>query len=213
MKTRLMFAGVAAAVVAGAAFVGVVQAQDARGRGGPGAGLGGPVRAEGAGNLAGLINAFDTNKDGAVTQDEINAARGANFAKFDANHDGKLSIEEYGALWLDAQRTVMVRQFQGHDADGDGLVTVDEFNAGFANAVARADTNGDGKVDATDGRRPVAQNAPVPQPRGETRDAPRQGATPGPQQRQPQGGQGGGPRGRGAVATVPAPQAAPTRTI
>ena len=203
MESRFIFAGVAAAVVAGTAFVGAVQAQDARGV------PGGPGRIEANGNLAGLLNAFDTNKDGAVTQDEINGARGANLAKFDANHDGKLSVEEYGALWLDAQRTAMVRQFQGHDADGDGLVTVDEFNAGFANTVARADTNGDGKVDATDGRRPVAQNALAPQPRGENRDAPRQGVAPAPQQRQPQGG----PRGRGAAAVVPVPEAAPAHTI
>ena len=196
MKKRFV-AAAAAVVVTSAAFVGVVQAQDARGivpRGGN----------------AGLLEAFDTNKDGAVTQDEINAARGANLAKFDKNADGKLSVEEYSALWLDAMRTDMVRQFQGHDADGDGQVTTDEFNARFKDVVARADVNKDGKVDATDTQRPVAQQ-----------QAPQQRGNEGPQIRRPdQGPQAPQPRqapqqqqqqrGRGAAATAPAtPDVAP----
>lgn len=189
MKKRFVVAAVAA-VVTGAAFVGVVQAQDARG-----------------GNT-GLLGAFDTNKDGAVTQDEINAARGANLAKFDKNADGKLSVDEYSALWLDAMRTDMVRQFQGHDADGDGQVTTDEFNARFKDAVARADVNRDGKVDATDTQRPVAQQ-----------QAPQGGGNAGPQMRRPDQGpqqqrqappQQQQQRGRGAAATVPGtPDVAP----
>ena len=192
MKKRFVVAAVAV-VVTGAAFVGVVQAQDVRG-----------------GNI-GLLGAFDTNKDGAVTQDEINAARGANLAKFDKNADGKLSVEEYSALWLDAMRTDMVRQFQGHDVDGDGQVTTDEFNARFKDTVARADINKDGKVDATDTQRPVAQQQ-APQQRGGN-DGPQirrpdQGPQQ-PQQRQaPQQQQQ--QRGRGAAATVPAtPDVAP----
>lgn len=195
MKKRFVVAA-AAVVVTGAAFVGVVQAQDARGI------------APRGGN-AGLLEAFDTNKDGAVTQDEINAARGANLAKFDANRDGKLSVEEYTALWLDAVRTDMVRQFQGHDADGDGQVTADEFNARFKDAVARADVNRDGKVDATDAQRPVAQQQ-APQQRGNEGPQirrPDQGPQ-APQQRQaPQQQQ---QRGRGAAAIAPAtPDVAP----
>lgn len=100
------------------------------------------------------LEQYDTNKDGATTQAEIDAMRGDRLKKFDRNNDGKLNIEEYAALWLDAYRRQMVDQFQGHDDDGDGAITIEEFNENFANMVRRADRNGDGKIDATDVARP-----------------------------------------------------------
>lgn len=136
---------------------------------------------------------FDTNKDGAVTQAEIDTMRADRLKQFDKNADGKLSLEEYQALWLDAYRTQMVRAFQGHDINGDAAVTLEEFNRNFANIVGRADRNADGKVDA--------QDMMFPQARGGDRDGGRQG--PGPEMRRP-GPQQPGPapqqqqRGRGA---------------
>jgi hypothetical protein len=196
MKKRFVVAA-AAVIVTGAAFVGAVQAQDVRGM------------APRAPN-AGLLDAFDTNKDGAVTQDEINGARGANLAKHDRNTDGKLSIEEYTQLWLEAMRTDMVRQFQGHDTDGDGQVTADEFNARFKDAVARADVNRDGKVDAADMQRPVVQQqAPQRGNDGPQIRRPDQGPQQGPQRGAPQQ-----PQRRGAALDVPAAaEAAPARAI
>ena len=53
---------------------------------------------------ANLIDQFDTNKDGKLTQAEIDAARQERLAEFDADKNGALSLEEYQALWLDAMR-------------------------------------------------------------------------------------------------------------
>lgn len=100
------------------------------------------------------LEQYDTNKDGATTQAEIDAMRGDRLKQFDRNNDGKLNIEEYTALWLDAYRRQMVDQFQRHDDDGDGAITILEFNEDFATMVRRNDRNGDGKVDATDVARP-----------------------------------------------------------
>ena len=108
----------------------------------------------------GPLAQFDTNADGAVTQAEIDSMRSDRLKLFDKNTDGKLSLEEYQALWLDAYSTEMVRAFQRHDADGDAAVTTQEFNRDFANIVARGDRNGDGKVDATDQARPPQAQAP-----------------------------------------------------
>ncbi len=91
-----------------------------------------------------MIQTFDANGDGQLTQAEIDAFRANRLAAFDANNDGKLSLEEYQALWLDAYRERMVDEFQRHDDDGDAMVTVEEFNEPFANMVARRDANGDG---------------------------------------------------------------------
>jgi len=108
------------------------------------------------------LERYDTNKDGATTQAEVDAVRGDRLKQFDRNNDGKLNLEEYAALWLDAYRRQMVDQFQGHDDDGDGQVTIEEFNENFANLVRRNDRNGDGKVDATDVARPqVAPGQPA----------------------------------------------------
>lgn len=101
-----------------------------------------------------FMEMFDTNADGAITQDEIDATRNERLAAFDANADGNLSLEEFEALWLDAMRERMVDQFQRHDANGDGLVTADEFNKRFSGLVARMDRNDDGVLNADDQRRP-----------------------------------------------------------
>lgn len=121
----------------------------------------GDERGEGRGKMMRQIQAFDLNKDGSVTQDEIDQARKAQIDKFDANKDGTLSLDEYQALWMDQMRERMVDAFQKHDNDGNGQVTPEEFNKRFSGMVERLDRNGDGKLNADDrgGRRPVAPAA------------------------------------------------------
>lgn len=127
-------------------------------------------RGEGrGGKMLRQIQAFDLNKDGSVTQAEIDQFRADQIAKYDANKDGTLSLEEYQALWMDQMRDRMVDAFQKHDNDGNGQVTADEFNKRFTGLVERLDRNGDGQLNKDDrgGRRPVApasapEAAPAP---------------------------------------------------
>jgi len=93
-----------------------------------------------------LFEAFDANQDGRLTQAEVDQARQAKLAEFDADGDGSLDLEEYQALWLDAMRERMVDQFQAHDDDGDGVVTAEEFGERFSGIVSRLDDDGDGEV-------------------------------------------------------------------
>ena len=97
-----------------------------------------------------MFESFDTNGDGALTQDEIDAERAGRMAKFDANGDKQLTLDEYQALWLDAMHGRMVRAFQRLDTDGDARVTAAEFEKPYARMVARADRNEDGKLDSDD---------------------------------------------------------------
>lgn len=108
----------------------------------------------GGNRMAQMMENFDTNGDGQLTQEEIDGARAAQLAEFDADGNGQLTLEEYQALWLDAMRERMVDRFQAHDDDGDGQVTVEEFNEDFDSIVERFDRNGDGVLSTDDRRRP-----------------------------------------------------------
>lgn len=102
----------------------------------------------GGGSMGGrqLLQGFDRDGDGSFTQEDVDAVRGERFAEFDADGDGNLSLDEYEALWLDAMRERMVRNFQRHDRDGDAMVTVEEFTLTTENLVERHDRDGDGVV-------------------------------------------------------------------
>jgi Ca2+-binding EF-hand superfamily protein len=134
-KVMALTAAAAAVVVAGAALAD--DGWHGRMMGGRGM-MGGPMQ---------MFETFDTNKDGKVTEAEIVAVRDGRFDQFDADKDGRLTLEEYQALWLDAMRRNMVRQFQRHDDDGDAAVTKEEFNERFTMMIERFDDNNDGAIE------------------------------------------------------------------
>ncbi len=99
-----------------------------------------------------LLERFDTDKDGKLTQAELDTARKTLLEKHDADKDGRLTIAEFEPLWLEFSKPRMVRNFQGLDRDGDSGVTTEEFLKPYADTVDRLDRNGDGAV-STDDRR------------------------------------------------------------
>lgn len=99
-----------------------------------------------------MLESFDTDGDSKLTQAEIDQARKDRLARHDADSDGRLTLQEYETLWLEAMRERMVRQFQRHDRDGDAAVTAEEFVRSTGRLAARLDRNGDGVVDESDRR-------------------------------------------------------------
>ena len=93
---------------------------------------------------------FDADKDGKLTQAEIDRSREADLASFDGDKDGALTLQEFEGLWLDHMRERMVDRFQGLDADGDAVVTLEEFKRPFASLVQRMDRDGDGALSRAD---------------------------------------------------------------
>ena len=92
----------------------------------------------------GIFMTFDTDRNGRVTQAEIDEYRSNRLAKFDTDGNGSLTLSEYEALWLAAMREKMVDRFQDLDADGNAVVTTEEFKKPYANMVRHMDKNGDG---------------------------------------------------------------------
>jgi hypothetical protein len=100
-----------------------------------------------------MMESFDANDDGKLSQEEIDGSRAERFGNFDGDGDQSLTLQEYEQLWLDAMRERMVDRFQDLDADGDAKVTAEEFKRPFAKMVRRMDRNEDGVIDRNDFRR------------------------------------------------------------
>ena len=151
-KTKLLAAG-AVAVLAAGALAGIASADMDGGWGG------GMHRMWGEGHGRGMMGQqmmerYDTDKDGKITQAEIDQNRTAWHGEFDADKNASLSLEEFRALWLKARGEMIVREFQYFDADGSGQVTLEEYQKPLSGLVASRDRNGDGVLSRDDrGRR------------------------------------------------------------
>ncbi len=97
-----------------------------------------------------MMDRYDADKDGKVTQEEIDKNRSDWLAEFDADKNGTLSLEEFRNLWMKARNEEMVREFQFFDKDGNAQVTLDEYKAPLASIVADRDRNGDGALSRDD---------------------------------------------------------------
>lgn len=95
-----------------------------------------------------LLAAHDADKDGRLTLPELETARRQQLARFDRDGDGRLSHEEFQALWLDDARDRVARQFQADDRDHDGSVTIEELNQRSADLLRRRDADQDGALTA-----------------------------------------------------------------
>lgn len=139
-KTKI---ALAAAIVAVAGIGGVAHfAQAERGMGWR---HGGP-RA----HMMDLRQRYDANQDGKISQEEIDQNRTAWHGEFDADKNGGLSLKEFEGLWLKTRHEQMVREFQGFDRDGDGIVRLDEYKTPTADLVAELDRNNDRTLDSAD---------------------------------------------------------------
>ena len=98
----------------------------------------------------------DTNHDGAISVSEAMDYQGRVFAVFDANKDDSLTVAEFlgervgaTAFGFFARETLELKKdrFVLWDQNGDGILSRTEFIAGGLIAFARADRNGDSKLD------------------------------------------------------------------
>lgn len=100
-----------------------------------------------------LFERFDVNKDGVITQAEIEEVRAQDFAAADTDGNGEISLEEFKAAFMERSNDRMVRAFQFLDSDGDGTVTQAEVDAVANRMFNRLDRDGNGVVERVRGNR------------------------------------------------------------
>jgi hypothetical protein len=93
-------------------------------------------------------DSLDLDHDGRLTAAEAEAVIRRRFRRIDANGDGYLTVEEYLAglpPGHDDEAKHLTARFRAMDADHDGRVSVDEMVVFVRRRVIRnADANGDG---------------------------------------------------------------------
>jgi Ca2+-binding EF-hand superfamily protein len=92
----------------------------------------------------------DTNSDGALSKEEMSAARMKRMENADADKDGFISaseLTEHHAARMRANEEKHFTRFsERFDADKDGKVSVEEIKKFEPPYFAKADANGDGKL-------------------------------------------------------------------
>lgn len=83
----------------------------------------------GMGTMGNAMAAFDTNKDGTISPEEMTAVIMTEIKTYNTEGNGKLSLDELAVMHAAHMRPMTVRAFQTHDADGDAPVTKAELTA------------------------------------------------------------------------------------
>lgn len=100
-----------------------------------------------------LFERYDANNDGKITKAEIETARKASIAKYDADKDGQLSLEEFNGLFNEIMRHRMVRMFQKFDRDGDAKVSEAEISRKVDRMMTWMDRDDNGEIERDELRR------------------------------------------------------------
>jgi Ca2+-binding EF-hand superfamily protein len=91
---------------------------------------------------------YDANKDGKISQEEIDTNRTSWLNDFDSDKSGALALTEFQNLWLKARNQQVIREFQQFDRDANGQITLDEYKLPLSKLVAEMDRDKDNAISA-----------------------------------------------------------------
>lgn len=122
--------------------------------GGPGYGRhGGGYGMMNSGMRESMMRFMDPDGSGKIDIKQVEARLNEQFAKHDANKDGKLSVDEFQTFWNEHTRIMAVRKFQRHDVDGKGYLTPEDLTNHVKQRLSWKDANGDGIIEQSEMRR------------------------------------------------------------
>ena len=130
------------------------------------------TRAEAQAKAVAMFDRMDANHDGKLDKADRAARMGQRFDRIDANHDGMISRDEFmaahagpmaghgkmgdgkmgdearahGGHWRGMKAMMAMHRLGKMDANGDRVITRDEFVAGALARFDAADANHDGKL-------------------------------------------------------------------
>ncbi len=93
-----------------------------------------------------MAERYDANKDGKISQEEIDTNRASWLAEFDGDKSSALSLQEFQNLWLKARNLQVIREFQQFDRDANGQIALDEYKLPLSKFVAEMDRDNDKAV-------------------------------------------------------------------
>jgi Ca2+-binding EF-hand superfamily protein len=99
-----------------------------------------------------MLTEMDADKDGKVTSAEIAAHEAAQAAEIDADKNGTITAEELVAYHEKMRQQRMAERLKAMDRNGDGNVSVEEYEAAQTWRMARLDRNGDGQIESDEMR-------------------------------------------------------------
>lgn len=94
-----------------------------------------------------MLTEMDADKDGTVTRAEIEAHEAARAADIDADKNGTITADELIAHHEKMRQQHMADRLKAMDQNGDGNVSIEEYEAAQTWRMARLDRNGDGKIE------------------------------------------------------------------